>query len=114
MGRNPAGGFSPPGPLGEESVSKGAGSFGFCPCVTCAGRYAAINKLAAEQRAIFVRIDAIDKTFLDSSHELERFAGVSRMPDFGARFHWTASAGKRYSVLFWKQVVTSRRGVALH
>src|SRR5262245_34395364 len=42
-----------------------------------------------------------------------KLAGVSRMPEFAFRFHWTAMAQKRYSVLLWKQGVTSLRGVAL-
>jgi len=66
VGRNPSGGISRFGPLPDDLVSNGAGSFGFCPCVSCAGKYAAIIKLAAEQRAIVIRMDAIDKTFLDS------------------------------------------------
>src|SRR5205823_6565110 len=30
--------------------------FGFCPCVTCAGKSAVVNKLAANQKMIFDRI----------------------------------------------------------
>src|SRR5467141_3732271 len=37
VGRNPAGGFALSGPLPAELVANGAGSFGFWPCVTCAG-----------------------------------------------------------------------------
>src|SRR5215470_8125 len=52
VGRNPAGGFSPRGPLPADFVAKGAGNFGFCPCVTCAGKVAAKSRLAAAQKAI--------------------------------------------------------------
>src|SRR5215472_1079332 len=58
VGRNPAGGFTPRGPLPADLVAKGAGSFGFCPCVTCAGKQAAVDKLAAKQKRIFERIRA--------------------------------------------------------
>src|SRR5438874_13072085 len=44
---------------------------------------------------------------------ISNLAGVSRMPDFGSRFHWTGCEQNRYDVLLWKQVVTLRRGVGL-
>src|SRR5215472_8159583 len=55
VGRNPAGGFSRRGPLPADLVSNGAGSFGFCPCVTCACRRTVNNELKRKSKAIFAR-----------------------------------------------------------
>src|SRR5437763_12338810 len=56
VGRNPSGGLTRSGPLPADFVANGAGSFGFCPCVTCAGKQAARNKLATQQKTVFDRI----------------------------------------------------------
>jgi hypothetical protein len=63
VGRNPAGGLTPRGPLPADFVANGAGSFGLCPCVTCAGKYAVINKLAAEKKTTLDRINETSPQF---------------------------------------------------
>jgi hypothetical protein len=99
VGRNPSGGFSLFGPLPEDLDSKGAGSFGFCPCVTCAGKYAAITKVAAEQKPIFIRMDAIDETFLDSKSFSRHFnlAGASFTWRLGCPISLPGSIGRPMS-----------------
>ena len=56
VGKKPAGGFVPLGPLPADFVSKGGGNLGFCPCVTCAGKLAARKRLKAERQAILAGI----------------------------------------------------------
>lgn len=48
VGKNPTGGFVLFGPLPEEFVANGAGNFGFCPCVTCAGKMAGRESVKAK------------------------------------------------------------------
>jgi hypothetical protein len=55
VGRNPAGGLARRGPLPADLVSNGAGSFGFCPCVTCPRRLTVNNKLKTKSKAILAR-----------------------------------------------------------
>src|SRR5262245_27997806 len=83
-GRNPSGGFSLFGPLPADLVSKGAGSFGFSPWVTCAGKHAAIARLAAKQKTIFNRIYEASLNF--------KLSCFGRMHYFAPRFHWTQFA----------------------
>src|SRR6266849_3462255 len=52
VGRNPAGAFSYSGELFDDFVVNGAGSFGFCPCVTCAGKKAGRESVKAKARKL--------------------------------------------------------------
>src|SRR5256884_9294483 len=56
VARNPSGGLTRSGPLPADLVANGAGSLALCPCVTCAGKQAAIAKPAAKQKGVFKRI----------------------------------------------------------
>src|SRR5260370_15199143 len=55
LGRNPAGGFVRSGPLPADLVANGGGSFGFCPCVTCASARQGRKKGKARTRQLRAR-----------------------------------------------------------
>src|SRR5207245_11676834 len=56
VGRNPSGGFSRSGLLPADFVSNGAGTFGFCPCVTCATRFPPGIMLTAKRKKLRLHI----------------------------------------------------------
>src|SRR5436309_4684134 len=56
VGRNPAGGFPISGALLADFVMNGAGSFGFWPCVTCAGAIEDSKNVKAKVRMFRARI----------------------------------------------------------